>query len=80
MDDMAHLAQADVTICGASAFCTVASLLNPKCVLTLGRPHSLLTGGVNRIHYDMNTGCLSEFLFFTNTFLIGRLLSRPFSC
>jgi len=54
IDDMAHFAKADVTICTAGTFCLTVSMLNPKCVL-VSNQHSRIPA-LNRILYDTNNG------------------------
>ena len=54
IDDMAHFAQADVTICTTGTFCFSVSMLNPKCVL-VSKNHPRIRG-LNRIFYDTSNG------------------------
>ena len=54
IDDMAHFAKADVTICTVGTFCLTASMLNPKCVL-VSNQHPRIPA-LNRILYDTSNG------------------------
>lgn len=58
IDDLVHFAQADVLICSISAFSTVLSVLNTKCIL-----HPTGTGSYNSsfniIHYPAANGPLA---------------------
>ncbi len=78
IDDMAHFAKADVTICTTGNFCGSVAMLNPKCVLVSKRHHPRIRG-LNRILYDTRSGCVSEYVCLTNVLLIGRSFSRPFT-
>ena len=55
IDDMAHFAKADVTICTTGTFCLTVSMLNPKCVLVSNMHHSRIRG-LNRILYNTSNG------------------------
>ena len=56
IEDMAHFAKADVSICSTGSFCVSVSMLNPNCVLvSKGHPR---IGGLNRIFYDMGNGTI----------------------
>ena len=55
IDDMAHFAKADVTICTTGTFCLTVSMLNPKCVLVSNKNHSRIRG-LNRILYNTSNG------------------------
>ncbi len=57
IDDMAHFAKADVTICTTGNFCGSVSMLNPKCVLVSKKKHSRIPG-LNRILYDTSNGMI----------------------
>ena len=54
IDDMAHFAKADVTICTTGTFCLAVSMLNPKCVL-VSNQHSRIPA-LHRILYDTSNG------------------------
>eukprot|EP00434_Breviolum_minutum_P015837 symbB.v1.2.013951.t1/scaffold895.1/size184301/2 len=56
IEDMAHFAKADVTICTMSSFCTSVSMLNPKCVLVPNMSSRIR--GLNLILYDTTTGTI----------------------
>ena len=56
IDDMAHFAKADVTICTTGTFCLAVSMLNPKCVLVPNKQNHSRIPGLNRIFYDTSNG------------------------